>query len=383
MAVISYFNKDKSLYIEYYRMELLQDIYSDIKRIYKMHINSLDSFKSKKLTNFISSWIMEQFTNNNSTIIPDPVFPYNSDYYIQLEKNLINLNFVKSTEELNILIKEWNLKKRFSDACMMVSKFLESDTYLLYKDKFQYIIDDEIYNNMLFKSISITIPLNIFRYSKPDKFQIPASLFNKLSEKLTIEEICILILRYYILDSENQQLAVLPEFYLGVNKLYPIDIELYASGFNHYFDNFASLFYDIESKLGSIGYFNNYNLQNSRGASYNMVANPPFDEYIMHSMMTKFIAWLSYETAISIIIIIPQWGDYATFECFKMIKETEYLQYHEVIPKSAARFYNYIKHKIITPCNIHIILLQNAPSKSKYPEMAIEIKRIKSDIFKL
>jgi hypothetical protein len=187
-------------------------------------------------------------------------------------------------------------------------------------------------------------------------------------------------MRYYNLNADTNQLAIIPGFIEKIGEKYAIDIELFASALNTNCNTFASLYIDIEKTFGSAGYFNNinpliHNLQNI------IIANPPFDEDIMLIMMKKLLIWLSYNIPITILITIPKWGDYSTFKAYNIIEHSPYLKYSTTIPKSHAMFYNSTKDKYINPCPIYILLLQNDLGYLKFPSLATDIDSYKNIIY--
>jgi hypothetical protein len=394
METVKYHNNDKSILLEYYRLELLQNILIQIKSEYiNFYNNTIDVHKNKKINSFISLWIMNQYNNiETKEIIPDPIFPYNRNNNSQLEKNLSYTKIANNKEDASELIARWNLKEKMTLACVEVSKFMESTEYHIAKHNYKVeTYQDKNYENQIYTRIKILSPdLKRFKYRKPVKFSIPSLIYNQLitryGEYIPIMEdrvvmITILLLRYYILDSDNQQLAIMPEFYSFLGNKYKITIELFASGFNCFFPQFASLYYDLEAHIGSIGYFNNFNINIENKDGYFLIANPPFDEEIMFSMADKFLNWLSQDVPISILLTIPQWGEYATFETYNKFKYSGFIKYYSLIPKSLAKYYNYLKGKIVYPCNIYLILLQNFKGYEQYNNLANDIEFIKNKIY--
>ena len=66
------------------------------------------------------------------------------------------------------------------------------------------------------------------------------------------KNIMCLILRYNTLESYNQQLAVNPEFYEFLKRKHKTNFELFASSLNCNYDNYCSLFYDLEKEFNSL-----------------------------------------------------------------------------------------------------------------------------------
>jgi hypothetical protein len=377
-----YENEQISILLEYYRMELIQSIYEIMKSKLELLKNiSLNASKLRKLSMLLSTWIMEQFDMviDSDKIIKDPLIPYNASKFEQLKKNLLNLEFGKTIEEVDEIINYWNLTENCNLALDSINVFLSSDFYKSNKNKMILIYGKEQDDNQLIRIKIPDVIKNYFKYPKPCKWLLTKSKYHQLQDGDLIkrninskELLGCLLIRYHTLDSENQQLAINPDFYKSLVMMnYNICMELFASSLNNYFPRYGSIFYDLEKYYGSSGYFNGIEI--SESGIY--VANPPFDEDIMKNMMEKIIVALPNETKdLSFIITIPQWGEYAEFTPYELIKESDYLVYQEIIAKKRAKFLNYSKNNYIYPCNIHLLVLQNMASKLKYPNLGKDIE---------
>ena len=74
-------------------------------------------------------------------------------------------------------------------------------------------------------------------------------------------------------------LGTLTKFKKDLSEQYSINFELFGSCFNHVYNKYCSLYYDLERYFGSVGNF--FNIKLNEGIYF---ANPPFDETIMRNM---------------------------------------------------------------------------------------------------
>jgi hypothetical protein len=173
-------------------------------------------------------------------------------------------------------------------------------------------------------------------------------------------------MRYYTLESYNQQLAVAPSFYNYISKRYNANTELFASSINSTLTNYCSLFYDVEKHFNSRGSFNGMNVVKGM-----YVANPPFSNDIMTVMANRIIDWLDKTNQdLGFVVTIPAWDKeeekYGRYEPFFILKASKYLVNVIKIPKYKAYFVDYISYREIRPVDVYVILLQNKASKNKY-----------------
>ena len=386
-----------SVLLELKRYSLIKDI-KDLCRQYleKRELSKID------INNILPRWIMLQFGNPDRTHYVDPILPYDGSDNTQLKKDIrvlaaSNYDIQLSVRQVHTIVKNLDLTNRFNKAIDVLQEFIKSDFYKSYKDNITiYTRTDRDYNyySMKFpKNIS-----NIFSEYELLEFKLHKTLVKKLmsqylesiesiknitDESFTTYLLCI-ILRYNSLESYNQQLAVLPEFYNFLNKKCGLDFELFASSINSSFNNYCSLFYDIESYFGSKGSFNLLDIQKGIYS-----ANPPFDEEIMKNMAIKLTNSLSTSKhELSVIITIPVWDEspattsasslYGDYEVLKILKNSGYIRYIEKIDKKRAKFFDYYNNRYINPCSIYIILIQNKEGVKKHSSL----KDIQRDILK-
>ena len=155
---------------------------------------------------------------------------------------------------------------------------------------------------------------NIYRYDKMIKIFINSDLLNdsfivsakhseKILEKLGDDDFVSLMYRYHVLSSNNNQLATNPKKLSEINP----DIELFSSGFNFSCNKFCSLFPDIESKLGSLGRFQDVNILSGR---YQI--NPPFQTTIIYDILGRIKGWIDKANIegnyLEFHLFLPDWS---------------------------------------------------------------------------
>ena len=360
---ITYEINDISILLELKRYILVNDIKNKCKEYFihkKLGLN---------INNILPRWIMLQYNFKNDKDkynYVDPILPFNGRNNSQLKKDLyIFLEKKYSYDEINKIVEDLNLKEKFNDAIIKLKNFMKTDLYIKNKDSIEIIIDfiDSFYhfkfkhNNKIYTKKDLKIHKDVLdkMYTNSDK---------NLSPEMFINLVLSIIIRYDILESFNQQLAVNPEFYNYLKDEYNVNFELFGSSINCFYQNYCSLFYDLEKYFGSKGNFNFVSLQKGF-----YVSNPPFDEKLMENMSRKLVGFLENNNDdLTILITIPVWDneDYGLYKALDILKKSPYITYIENMKKKRTKFYDYFKNKYISPCNIYFILLQNEKGIAKY-----------------
>jgi hypothetical protein len=335
---INYKINQISILLELKRMELINKIKNNFSLIlnkYNIDVN-----------NVFPRWLM-LFFNTKSDYFIDPIIPF-----FTKEKKPNNKQLIKDIYNLSkqkFIVKSFNFKKECNESVIKLQK---------YKFKKNININIIVENNFY-----------IFKYENY-KYKLHKTVYDKLiylgkSYKNNINELIFcLILRYNTLESYNQQLAVNPEFYNYLKNNYKINFELFASPFNCFFDNYCSLFFDLEKYFNSKGNFRNIRLNQGF-----YIANPPYDEEIMKKMTIKILKRLKKTIFdLSFLIIIPIWNNlkYGVNMTTEYIKNSKFLIDIIKVEKKKAKFFDYYLYKFVYPCDIYIILLQNDKGKTKY-----------------
>jgi hypothetical protein len=352
---ISYEINEISPLLEIYRYKLIKNIKEECRKYFIINKINID------INNILPRWIMLQFKDKNYYI--DPLLPYNANDYGQFKKDLYYLSNKKiSLKSAEKIIKELNLTNKFNNSIIELRDYIKSDKY----NKSNYKINNFDLNNNIY---NILITINEETYNYKLHVKIVEKIINNykkgyiLNDDLKKNIIC-LIIRYCTLDSENQQAAVLPELYKYLDKLYNINGELFASSFNSSNKNYCSIFYDLESNLGSIGNFFTINIKKGF-----YTINPPFDDTIMRNMSIKLINILINSTEeISFFITIPEWDkdEYGGFDCLNILKQSGFIQYIEKIDKKRVLFYDYYENSYKNLVNVYFILIQNKKGEKKH-----------------
>lgn len=261
--------------LEIMRSKIIKKIFDRFYDILSIHNKRFDRVKSE---DFITRFIWRNISNI------DPVIPVQNNYdYTQLKIDLKNYNF-----QPEIIIEELAFDKIIKIYLKSFDEFYNSINYdqeIEVKDtgtelfyEFEYVK----YNNTIME--------------KFNKF------FNgKFHNKLALF-FCVL-LRYSILDSKNQQLAISIPFKNDLKKYFKVNIELFGSSSNRFFDNFCSLFTDLEQYFGSLGNF--FNVTPIQGL---YMSNPPYDEELMEYMAKHLILSLDLTKKPLGFIITIQYG---------------------------------------------------------------------------
>ena len=354
--------------VELKRYDLVSQIKDSIRKIFQKHKLNID------VNNILPRFIMNQFVKKSYFI--DSLLPYNASEFAQLHEDLYFLSNKKlNSKKINALIKELDLKNKFNEAIKELKHFI--NIYIKIKNKsVDYRVEeneDEVnyYFKLIIENRSYLKFIHKFNFSQ---LKINKKLYEKMKHNYILDKnntsffktlIQCLIIRYHTLESYNQQLAINPNFKEYLHKKYTVDFELFASAINCYYQNYCSLFYDLEKYFNSKGFFDNIIIKKGF-----YVANPPFDNKIMENMSIQFIKALQQsKEPLSILITIPEWDkkEYGGFKSLELLKESKFISFQKTIPKKKARFFDYYEDKVVYPVSIYLIILQNEAGKKVHP----------------
>ena len=347
-------------------------------------------FKEKKIPtvnvdNVIPRWMMLQF--KNSPYYVDPLLPYNASDNSQLIVDIHNLTEKKvSYEEAQVLVIELNLTEKFNNAVNELRNYIKSDFYINNFNNIVISVDD---SNNTYLTVIVTIN-DYEEYNLealiPYTFRLNRKIIKKLLEKYyygnTFDNffkklITCIIIRYSALFSLNQQAAVIPSMYLELKEKYNVNMELFGSPINSFYENYCSMYYDLESHVHSRGNFFNMNIE--RGF---YVANPPFDETIMKNMSLSLIESLKNgdrnNNELSVFITIPAWdkAEYGEFECLAILQKSGLIRYSNRVAKRDIVFFDYTENSYKNLVDVYFILIQNNAAVVKYPDIEAEMNQI-------
>lgn len=255
---------------------------------------TIDSaIKQNILARIIMSWWTSQ---QDFSELEDGLFPYNLDEkYEDMAMVIANDTFNKIEH-----VKGFRLRMLFNDAIDAIRKYKSK------KVTYDFFIDEK---NAKFNVNGID-------------FKIPIETYNKLVKRANRSDvndlILCLLLRYNTLSSGGNQWAMPNNVKEELRQLYGIDFECFASSINHYYDNYCSLFYDIEKHFMSLGPF--HTIEYNSGF---YMLNPPYVEEVLIVMINVVLNALEKGSgALSFMIGLPKWKNFPSIE---QVEKSKYL----------------------------------------------------------
>ena len=190
----------------------------------------------------------------------------------------------------------------------------------------------------------------------------------------------IIIYRYQLLGSNNNQLGVLPQILLKMNQDFGLNFECFASSINSTFNDYCSIYYDVEKYFGSKGNF--FKLLPMKGT---FGFNPPYQKNVMNMGINRLISFLeeadTNNNELTFIITIPIWDkigrkmmkfnypeksktpniEYEDFEGIDEIFKSKYFKAKLMIPKNKFTYldHNFHLFKNVTIQHTYILILSN------------------------
>jgi hypothetical protein len=211
---------------------------------------------------------------------------------------------------------------------------------------------------------------------------IPVEQYNEMKYRYNGKDdlmdtiICIILFRYQLLSSNNNQLAVIPSVYNKMIKEFNLSVECFASAINSTLNYFCSIYYDVEKYFGSIGNF--FNIIPKRGV---FSFNPPYQYDVISNGIHKILNHMeNTKEKLAFIITIPIWDNegkkimldnnmennnniinYNDFEIMETIKNSPYLKGLRMISKDDFTYmdHNFYLFKNKTIQNTYIIIMSN------------------------
>jgi hypothetical protein len=215
-----------------------------------------------------------------------------------------------------------------------------------------------------------------------NNIMIPVEQYNMMKDRYNNNDnnmdtiIWIILFRYQLLSSNNNQLAVIPSIYNNMINDFNLSVECFASAINSSLDCFCSIYYDVEKYFGSIGNF--FNIIPIRGV-YSF--NPPYQYDIISNGIYKIINHMdNTNDELCFIITIPIWDNegkqimlennmennnniikYDDFEIMTVIKHSKYFRGLRMISKDNFTYmdHNFYLFKNKTIQNTYVIVLSN------------------------
>jgi hypothetical protein len=407
-------DKDKSTYLQFktliknnYELEPILELYKGKLFLYiiKIFINDCITYLGKKIfsvkksyvrtiTNLLASWIFYLYITYDFEM--DYFFPTNYTDTISLENTLRDLcKYDKTITDIDIKINNIlnNLKQNYKYQLELLNTYKKSALFI--NNKTNYYINKKIIKleNIIFYKFNIKTLFTIKDYKLCkiiNNILIPETIYNKFKSNYTgpinkmDEYIWIIIYRYQLLGSNNHQLAVLPSIMLNMKNDLNLNFECFASSINRTFNNYCSIYYDVEQYFGSYGnFFNIIPIEGTFGF------NPPYQKDIIDIGIHKIIDHLdNSKKTLTFIITIPIWDnngknymkeiynnnlekqniDYGDFDIINKIKISKYFKKIKLIPKEKFTYidHNFLLYKNKTIQNTYIIVLSNTDHQIEY-----------------
>jgi hypothetical protein len=319
------------------------------------------------INNIFSAFIFSQYIYNNKDIFIPSIhnitnFKKTIKYYIKDTKYSLNFdNFIN--DFINYYEKEYNYfttkKYNITNNYTITTKIIKNKDNNI---NIYFKTNIKIYNNYLNRVLN-TIFISYDKYIALKKRYI---IINNTTENFD-KYIYILLVRYKILFSNNNQLAILPDIINKLSKDFNLNFETFGSFLNVNSNNFCSLYFDIERYFGSFGNF--FSTTFIKGF---YLFNPPFQEDIIIIGINRILKQLESKEKLGFFISIPIWdiegkkkydnsNDYNDFIIISKIKASKYLKL--ALDYSKENF-SYIDHfrnvkKNYTIQNTYIFVLAN------------------------
>lgn len=330
--------------MEIYRGKMINKLCNHVYEICKKYNPAV---KQAKINIYVILFCWKNISDN------DPVVPYNAQGKYDVQQLLDDL----ITNELPNLMNELKLIP-FLEKCM--KKINKKITKINFNKKIKI---NDTGKQLFYKKHNV-------KYSDIVIDKLNKFYNNAYSGDKKIIYFCILY-RYEILGADNQQLAMSSSFKEDLKKTMNLNVELFGSSVNRYFDNYCSLFYDLEKYFGSLGNFSDIKL--IKGLYF---ANPPFDLHIMETMVYKLIEFLKNTShPLGFIITIPVWDGETQkkinkqcktyfvsdlkYRARELIVNSGYMYKEYIFCKNDFPYYNFTKEQHINAANTYIYIIKN------------------------
>lgn len=375
---------DNSILLEVYRGKMYLNLLQLFTSILLKYVKPEKLTRKKKLSHTISDimakWFFSQYSyydfNNDSFF-----FTHNINGDKNLYSMLKDYNNESNSINLNIIISK--LVEEYKKMLTIYNKYKNGDFYnnnkYNYKVLKKIIVKKRNNNNINFYKFSVNfynkLNFSIKLENVLNNIILPVDEYNYLKTKFNgecdMDEIIFIILfRYQLLSSNNNQLAILPNVIDNMKKDYDLSCELFASGINSSTDIYCSLYYDVEHYFGSIGSF--FNCKIISGV---YTFNPPYQVDIIERGINRLLYFLNETNKdLTFFITIPIWDnygksimnnktdiDYGDFKIIDVIKKSKYMKKIKMISKENFTYmdHNYYLFKNITIQHTYIIVLSN------------------------
>ncbi len=306
------------------------------------------------LIDYCSLYKIDDIDNKIDNIISDLYLSYEIllNKLAEYKNNINNVNIYKTEttydrNNKNILFYNFHISNNNNKICNKLTNIINN-----------IMIPVEQYNEMK----------NRYKYPMDNEVDDSDNYMDKI--------IWIILFRYQLLSSNNNQLAVIPKVYNKMIIDFDLSVECFASAINTSLDYFCSIYYDVEKYFGSLGNF--FNIIPKRGV-YSF--NPPYQFDVISNGILKIINHMeSTQEKLAFIITIPIWDNegkqimldnnmennnniikYDDFEIMGVIKSSKFFKGLRMISKDNFTYmdHNFYLFKNKTIQNTYVIVMSN------------------------
>ncbi len=373
---------------EIYRGELYCNL---LKNFTKTCLNNLNEevFSHKKnytrtITNLLASWFFTLYQKCDFKL--DQFFPYDYKNTNDIIKRiLIDYCSLYKIEDLDIKIANIisDLYLSYENLLNKLTEYKENNNNIdIYKTETTY---DRNNKKILFYNFHLSNNSNKIcnkLINIINNIMIPVEQYNEMKSRYNYHDclmdkiIWIILFRYQLLSSNNNQLAVIPKVYNKMINDFNLSVECFASAINTSLNYFCSIYYDVEKYFGSIGNF--FNIIPKKGV-YSF--NPPYQFDVISNGIYKIINHMeSTKDNLAFIITIPIWDNegkqfmidnnmennnniikYNDFEIMQVIKNSPFFKGLRMISKDNFTYmdHNFYLFKNKTIQNTYVIIMSN------------------------
>ena len=344
---------------------------------------------TRTITNLLASWFFTLYQEYDFSF--DEFFPSNYMNNDEIIKRiLVDYCSLDNIDDLDSKIENIinDLYKCYESILDKLTKYTnktnEDNNITVYKNENSY---DRNGKKILFYNFNIiNINFNICNKLSNiiNNIMIPVEQYNEMKNRYNNPYdnnhmdiiIWIILFRYQLLSSNNNQLAVIPSIYNKMIKDFNLSVECFASAINTSLNYFCSIYYDVEQYFGSIGNF--FNIEPVRGV-YSF--NPPYQYDVISNGILKIISSMNKtKENLAFIITIPIWDNkgkqimldnnmennnniikYDDFEIMDIIRKSPYFRGLRMISKDDFTYmdHNFYLFKNKTIQNTYVIVMSN------------------------
>ena len=283
-------------------------------------IFSIKKSYPRTITNLLSSWFFTLYAEYDFS--GDPFFPNNYTNIEPLKQTLLDFSKYDPSidnihSKVDIILEK--LVKDYENSLNNLEEYKNSEYYFGKKEQYDITLKKNYHTRgetkILFYKYDISYPFKLRDKRQENiinNILIPEYIYLKLKNKYNGPDdkldmyIWIIIYRYQLLGSNNNQLGVLPNILERMNKDFGLSFECFASAINSTSNNYCSIYYDVEKYFGSCGSFFNL-IPNSGTFGF----NPPYQKEVMDNGITRILFYLdeanNNNKELTFIITIPIW----------------------------------------------------------------------------